>query len=145
MTGTTLGIAGSKHAALVSGAEAEPAVACSCCRHSARGQCCMYIVDSPMNGGVVRFEIDQPVLLEGEVEAVKPRDALRKLESVLDDAGSTIRTIGERIAESVGEMNRKPDELEVEFGIKVDGEIGAVVATLGSGAHFAVKLRWTAS
>jgi hypothetical protein len=105
----------------------------------------MYIVDSPRNGGVVRFEIDQPVLLEGEVEAVKPRDALRKLESVLDDAGSTIRTIGERIAESVGEMNRKPDELEVEFGIKVDGEIGAVVATLGSGAHFAVKLRWTAS
>ena len=81
----------------------------------------------------------------GEVKAVKPPDVLRKAKDVIDDASRTIKAIGEQIAECVEQVQRKPDELEVEFGVRVDGEVGAVVATLGSSAHLSVKLRWTGS
>jgi hypothetical protein len=38
----------------------------------------------------------------------------------------------------------RPDEVEVEFQVTLDVEAGAVIARSGSGAHFTVRLRWTA-
>jgi hypothetical protein len=106
----------------------------------------LYVIDSPTNNGVVRFEVGAYTSpAEGEVEAARTQDVLTKVKDVLDDAGRTIRAVGEQVTECVAEMQRKPNELEVEFGVRVDGEVGAVVATLGSGAHFSVKLRWTVS
>ena len=103
----------------------------------------MYVVDCPTSDGLVRFEIAGSAVPEGEVEAVNPADALRKIKGVLGDAVTTIKAVSQQITDGVEEMNRKPTELEVEFGVKVDGEFGAMIATLGSGAHFSVKLKWT--
>jgi Trypsin-co-occurring domain 1 len=105
----------------------------------------LYILDSPTNDGVVRFEVAGSTLLEGEVQAVKPVDAVRKLKGALEEAVETIKAVGEQITDGIEEMTRKPSDLEIEFGVKIDGEVGAVVATLSSGAHFSVKLRWTTS
>jgi Trypsin-co-occurring domain 1 len=106
----------------------------------------LYVVESPSSMGVVRFEV-APTSAQGsgEVKAVNAQAALRKIGDVLDEATRTIRAIGDRVAECVAEMPRRPDEFEIEFGVKVDGQVGAVVAALGSGAHFAVKLRWEAT
>jgi hypothetical protein len=112
---------------------------------SERSAVTLYVIDSPTSNGTVRFEVAYTSNTEGEVEAVKPQDALKKVKDALGEAGRTIKAISEQVAEYVSEMQHKPEELEVEFGVKVDGEFGAVVATLGSGAHLSVKLRWKAS
>lgn len=105
----------------------------------------MYILDSPTTDGIVRFEVTGAAALEGEVEVVSPADGLRKLKSVMSDAVQTIQTVGQQITDGIEQMKSKPSELEVEFGVKVDGEVGAMIATVGSGAHFSVKLKWTAN
>lgn len=36
-----------------------------------------------------------------------------------------------------------PDEHEIEFGLKLNGEVGAVVARSSAEGHFVVRMRWT--
>ena len=39
-------------------------------------------------------------------------------------------------------MSRRPDEVEIKFGVKLDAKAGAVIAQSGMQGHFEVKLRW---
>ena len=45
-----------------------------------------------------------------------------------------------RITEAVQSV--APDEYEVEFGLKLDAEAGAVIAKTGVSGHFTVRLGW---
>lgn len=55
-----------------------------------------------------------------------------------------IRTCAEQIAETVSQVSAqaKPTGVEVELGIKLDGEVGALIAKTGVEAHLHVKLSW---
>lgn len=37
----------------------------------------------------------------------------------------------------------KPDEIEIEFGVKLNAEAGAVIAKTATEGHFTIKLSWT--
>jgi hypothetical protein len=37
-----------------------------------------------------------------------------------------------------------PDGVEIEFGVKLAGEAGAIIAKTSGEGHFTVKLSWTA-
>ena len=39
-------------------------------------------------------------------------------------------------------MARKPDEVEIKFGVKLSAEAGAVIAKTGLEGQFEVKLKW---
>jgi hypothetical protein len=39
-------------------------------------------------------------------------------------------------------MTRAPDEVELKFGVKLDAEVGAVIARTGVQGQLEVKLRW---
>jgi hypothetical protein len=41
-------------------------------------------------------------------------------------------------------LSHKPDEVEIEFGVKLDASVGAVIAGAGTGVHLNVTLRWAA-
>ena len=36
-----------------------------------------------------------------------------------------------------------PDEIQVTFGIRLSGEVGAVIAKTSADANFEVSMRWT--
>jgi hypothetical protein len=39
-------------------------------------------------------------------------------------------------------MARQPDDVEITFGVRLDAEVGAVIAKTGMAGNFEVKLSW---
>lgn len=68
-----------------------------------------------------------------------------KSEEALQLALRTIREMAQRIARTMDEMpdSIRPDEAEVEFGVNLDFESGALLAKVSSGAQLNVRLSWS--
>ena len=81
----------------------------------------------------------QPVSLSGE-------DLAKKSAEALDKAMGTIREMANRVVSTVQNINvsDRPTTVEVEFGLALDAEAGALVAKVATQAGFKVKLVWTA-
>ena len=62
-------------------------------------------------------------------------DAAQRLEQALQ----TVRPTAERVLAAV---DLAPDQKEIEFGIKLNAEAGALIAKTSAEAHFTVKLTW---
>lgn len=60
----------------------------------------------------------------------------------LDSAMSTVRGMAKRVSEMVDDLAGNPDEVEVEFGIKLDFEGQALIAKAGTEAAIGVTLTW---
>ncbi|MEU6535374.1 CU044_2847 family protein [Streptomyces sp. NPDC047000] len=68
----------------------------------------------------------------------------------LENAGETLRQALTPISAAASEMidqfrstARRPDEVEVTFGVTLDAKLGAVLASANGGAHLDVTLRWS--
>mgnify|MGYP006303911125 FL=1 len=76
------------------------------------------------------------------------KDQIEKLaersEYALDRAMETVRAMAHRVTETVREikLSERPDEVAVEFGLKLDAEAGAYIAKAGGEAGFKVMLKW---
>ena len=81
----------------------------------------------------------QPVSLSGEDLAEKSAEALNK-------AMGTIREMAERVVDTIQDINLadRPAQVEVEFGLTLDAEAGALIAKVSTQAGFKVKLVWKA-
>ena len=67
---------------------------------------------------------------------------LKKAVVTFDEVSTEIKNVANNIYGSIKEMDFSPDELEVEFGIKLGGEAGVVIAKTTIEANFQVKLKW---
>ncbi|MEU4219717.1 CU044_2847 family protein [Actinoplanes sp. NPDC026623] len=65
-------------------------------------------------------------------------DTKRRLEAVLLE----MQEAGQSALKVFREGGADPDEIEVEFGIKLTAQAGAVLAKASTEAHFKVKLTW---
>lgn len=65
-------------------------------------------------------------------------DAARKLESALQD----VRAAAESTLEVFRGGVTRPDGIDVEFGVKLNAEAGAIIAKTSVEGHFTVKLSW---
>ncbi len=56
-----------------------------------------------------------------------------------------IRACAEQVAATVEKVSQsaRPSEVEVELGIKFDGEVGALISKTGIEAHLQVTLKWS--
>ena len=70
-----------------------------------------------------------------------------KSEEALQAALQTIREMARRVAQTMDEMadSIRPDEAEVEFGVNLNLESGALLAKASSGAQLSVRLSWSKS
>jgi hypothetical protein len=66
-------------------------------------------------------------------------EATERLDEVLGHVKPAIREVVEALKEFT------PDEHEIEFGVKLNAELGAVVAKTAVDAHFAIRLTWRRS
>ena len=92
---------------------------------------------------------DEPILFEfsiqpGEEEVSLPdvSDLPQKSAEALEQAMGTIKTMAKRTLEAIDTLTNKPTEVEVEFGIKVYAEAGAIISKAGGDGNITVKLRW---
>jgi hypothetical protein len=76
--------------------------------------------------------------------SLSPKDVAQKSAQALEKAMSTIREMGQRVTDTVKDINvaDRPTKVELEFGLKFDAEAGAVVAKASTEAAFKVVLTW---
>ncbi|GDY32662.1 CU044_2847 family protein [Gandjariella thermophila] len=92
-------------------------------------------------GGTVLVEVDLP---GGPAPAGRGEEVLHAASKTLE---RTLRPVRDAAAAALGQfqsMARRPDEVEIKFGIKLDAEAGAVIAKTGVHGQFDVKLVWRA-
>ena len=63
----------------------------------------------------------------------------------IEMALKTIREMAQRVAQTMDEMadSIRPDEAEVEFGVNLNLESGALLAKASTGAQLCVRLSWS--
>jgi hypothetical protein len=74
-----------------------------------------------------------------------PADLAERSAEAIDKAFSTIKTMAERAVMAIDELSNHPKQVEIEFGIKLDAEAGALIATTSVEASVSVKLIWERS
>jgi hypothetical protein len=65
-------------------------------------------------------------------------DTKRKLESALTD----VRDAAESALRVFRDGTLRPDSIELEFGVKLNAEAGAIIARTSIEGHFVVKVGW---
>lgn len=73
----------------------------------------------------------------------KPAALAERSIDALDAAMASIHEIAGRITTTINDLARKPEEAEVEFGLKLDAEAGALIAKTRMEAHIVVTLKWS--
>jgi hypothetical protein len=98
----------------------------------------------PLNGGgVLVVEVDaadgssKRVMRGGSSEPV-----IATATTTFESALQTVRCAAEGILHQLRSLAQPPDEVEVEFGIKMSAETGIIVAKGTTEANFRINLTW---
>ncbi len=99
---------------------------------------------------LVRVELSDGGFLM--VEAIDPGDGVARASRrtggvvnaahTLRDSFTQLRAAADDMVQTFGRMVTAPEEFEIEFGVRITAETGAVVAKAGGEAHFMVRLTW---
>jgi hypothetical protein len=100
------------------------------------------LIEFPLqDGSSVIVEVEQP---EGAVVKVgRPGEVAAKAKETLEAALDKIKPASEAIVTKLRGLHDAPDEIGVEFGIKLSAEAGAFIASAGVEANYKVTLKWT--
>jgi NTP-dependent ternary system trypsin peptidase co-occuring protein len=97
---------------------------------------------------VVRYKVGggSSVLVEVDEDTYGVEDVSRTSEGVLDagrleSALGGVRDAAQATLDTLSKLS--PETVEVEFGIKLAGEAGALIAKTSAEGHFTVRLSWS--
>jgi len=98
------------------------------------------LVRMPLDGGgTILFEAP-PESASGPVRVGRARDAVRDLPQSLQHAlapvGNTARAVLAQLRQA------GPDEVEVEFGVDLSAEAGAIITRAETAVHLKVRVLW---
>jgi hypothetical protein len=79
----------------------------------------------------------------GVERAARVDDVVVKASQSLESALGPIRVLADAALARLGELARQPEQVEVEFGVRLNAEAGAVIARTQAEGHLQVKLTWT--
>ncbi|MEV7907557.1 CU044_2847 family protein [Streptomyces anulatus] len=97
------------------------------------------LVRMPLEGGgAILFEAAPN--LDGPVKAGRVADAMRELPQTLQDVLVPVRETARAVLEQLREAG--PDEAEVEFGVDLSSQAGAVIIKSDAAVHLKVRLLW---
>lgn len=88
------------------------------------------------SGVVVEVDDDSPGVEQISRDDKGIAEAAQRIETAFSAVKPAIRSVVDMLKQ-LG-----PDEHEVEFGLKLTAETGAIVARTAAEAHFTVKLHW---
>ncbi|NMG18976.1 CU044_2847 family protein [Brasilonema bromeliae] len=96
---------------------------------------------------VIYIEVDNIPPSRSPYENVRGVDTARVVAAARDVFGEAMqltRSCAKRVVESVKQMEKetRPNELEVKLAIKLDSEVGAVIAKVNTGAQIEVTMKW---
>jgi Trypsin-co-occurring domain 1 len=103
-----------------------------------------YLVEVPLNNEAsVVMEVDAAAEDDvGIVRSARPGEVLATVTKSLDAAMDTFRPMAQTMMSKLRDSAESPDEIAIEFGLKMTVAAGLVVAHSGGEANFKVNLRW---
>jgi len=92
----------------------------------------------------------RPGLQQTGILGLSHAELAEKSSAALDSAMTVMRHMTQRFSESIQTLRQQkfgetPSEIEIEFGIKLDAEVGALLSKAGMEAAVTVKLIWKQS
>jgi len=98
------------------------------------------LVEFPLEGG-------GSIIVEVIEEVPGPRPAgrlekIQKVQQTFEKALDKVRPIASALIDTFRNIGDPPDEIQVEFGLKMHTEAGAIIAATGVEANYKVMLTW---
>lgn len=75
--------------------------------------------------------------------AVVTSELIVQANNTFETALDRIRTAAESMLSRLTSLAQPPDELAIEFGVKLNAETGAVIAKAATEANFKINLKWS--
>ncbi len=99
------------------------------------------LVEFPLrSGGSVIVEVDEPGAV---VPAVSAGQVAERAKQTFEDVLDKIKPAAYTIMAKLREGAEPPDEVEIEYGLKIGAKLGAAfVAACDAEANYKVKLTW---
>jgi hypothetical protein len=91
------------------------------------------------DGADVLVEVDQET--EGTVRAGRGDQVAELTQATFEKALAGLRPITDRVRATLSDVNN-PAEFSISFGIKLNAEAGAIVASASAEANISVSLKW---
>jgi hypothetical protein len=108
----------------------------------------MTVISSKEPNGVILVEVEGEPASDLGYSSDHRGDRLDKIrcsaENLFSDGIALIETCAQAVVDQVSELGEaaRPDELTVQFAIKLDSEVGAVIARASGSAQLQVSLKW---
>ena len=96
------------------------------------------------NGGTVLVEVEVPDEPGMKAAGVSAGKMVEKAKQTFDAALDQVGAVSEVVLGKLRQIS-SPDEIQVEFGLKMNLEGSAFIATAGAEANFKVALKWMAN
>ena len=96
-------------------------------------------------GDSIIVEVDEPAAAGATVPAGLRAEMPEKAKVTFEEALDRIRPIAEAVINRVRDLSDAPDEIGVEFGLKLSGTAGAIIASATMEANYKVTLTWRRS
>ncbi len=101
------------------------------------------LVEFPLkHGGSIMVEVDEAPP-PGVRKAASPGEIAAQASHTLEDALEKIKPAAQAIIGKLRGLHDAPDEVGVEFSIKLSASAGAVIASASAEANYKVTLKWT--
>ena len=94
------------------------------------------------DGGTILVEVEEFPDEGGVVKAGRPGEVVTKAKETLEDAIDKILPAAHAVAAKLRGLQDAPDEVSIEFGVKLSAEAGAFIASAGVEANYKVTLKW---
>jgi len=100
------------------------------------------IVQFKTNQGLVFVEVDDSEAMRGEVLAANVSGVAAEAKMTFEDALKTVKPGIDAALDLLTNLVKKPNETQIEFGIKIDAAAGAIFAKASAEATFNITLTW---
>lgn len=98
-------------------------------------------VEFPLeSGGTLVVEVDEPG--SGPVVRGGPVDAVERASRTFESALHSVRGAAVTLLEQMRDLPRQPESVQVQFGVKLSGKLGAVLTTVSGEANFVLQMTW---
>lgn len=104
------------------------------------------LVEFPLEGGGSVFvEVDEVRSPDGAVRrGLSPTDLVAKADETVEAAFARVKPAATALVTALRDLVDAPDEIQLTFGIRLSGEVGAVIAKTSADANFEVQMSWKA-
>lgn len=98
-----------------------------------------HLVEFPLeDGSTVLVESDEGPVVRG----VTPHEIAEKAEQTFEAALAKIRPVAAAVIAKLRDLSDAPEQVAVEFGIKLGAKAGAFIASADTEATFKVTMTW---